>query len=310
MGKHKKAEYIEDSENICEYGCGNVAHYLFGNGKWCCSERYHQCPAKRRVQSEAQKKREDLIESGRRLGKSNKGRKHTYETRMKLSKIQKEISKPLVTRRKRRQEQLDFHERMSEEEKIKYKIKRSRTLNRIKKTFPLLFIVEEFRYKPGFEKERIIQTRCKNHNCVNSKENNGWFDVDSKQIEQRGYILKRGMHGGYMYCSEHCKQTCSLYGKSTKQLMSNVEYKDITHSSEYQLFRKIVLERENFICQYCENKATIVHHEKPKKTHPHLQLDPDNGVACCEDCHMKYGHSKDSECSTGQIANKICQETN
>lgn len=309
MTKHKLPEYIEYTGELCEYGCGQVAHYQFTTGTWCCSERYHKCPAKRKVQSVAQKGRDDLIESGRRMGKSNIGRKSSFEVRQKLSAIQKNLAKHPEESKRRRQQQLDFHERMTEEEKIEYALKRTRSLSRLKKTYPLLVKVEDLRYKPGFEKNRIIQGRCKNHSCVNSKENNGWFDLNGKQLEQRGYVLSLNMDGGYLYCSEECKQSCILYGKSVKQLMCITEYKDITTSPEYSLFRKIVLEREQYKCQFCEEPATIVHHEKPKKTHPHMQLDPDNGISCCVECHKKYGHEKGTECSTGNLANKICVDT-
>jgi hypothetical protein len=28
--------------------------------------------------------------------------------------------------------------------------------------------------------------------------------------------------------------------------------------------------------------------------------------SCCEECHYKYGHKSGTECSTGNLANKIC----
>ena len=66
------------------------------------------------------------------------------------------------------------------------------------------------------------------------------------------------------------------------------------------------MEMENYICEYCGAPATDVHHEKPKKTNPMLALDPDYGHACCEGCHYKYGHKTGTECSTGNLARKIC----
>ncbi len=38
--------YIEQTANLCYY-CGNPAHYLFKNGKWCCSKYHQQCPKNR-----------------------------------------------------------------------------------------------------------------------------------------------------------------------------------------------------------------------------------------------------------------------
>ena len=34
---------IETTE-LCSYGCGQIAKYKFGNGKWCCSKSYNSCP--------------------------------------------------------------------------------------------------------------------------------------------------------------------------------------------------------------------------------------------------------------------------
>jgi hypothetical protein len=34
--------------NICDYGCGQEAKYKFKNGKWCCSEKWQNCPAKKK----------------------------------------------------------------------------------------------------------------------------------------------------------------------------------------------------------------------------------------------------------------------
>jgi len=56
--------------------------------------------------------------------------------------------------------------------------------------------------------------------------------------------------------------------------------------SEYQTFRQQVLKRENYLCEYCEKKATHVHHSRPQKLEGH----------------------KD-ECSTYNLATKICDSS-
>jgi len=37
---------------------------------------------------------------------------------------------------------------------------------------------------------------------------------------------------------------------------------------------------------------------------PFFALDPDYGIACCEKCHYKYGHT--DECNSAVISNKLC----
>lgn len=44
-------------------------------------------------------------------------------------------------------------------------------------------------------------------------------------------------------------------------------------------FRKVVLERDNYICQQDGKKASIVHHIIPRS------LDTDDGISLCLDCH-------------------------
>jgi 5-methylcytosine-specific restriction endonuclease McrA len=73
---------------------------------------------------------------------------------------------------------------------------------------------------------------------------------------------------------------------------------------EYQQFREYVLERDNYKCQYCGQKAEHVHHERPQKLEPFFALDPDLAWSVCEKCHYKYGHK--DECSTGKLANMVC----
>lgn len=41
---------------ICDYGCGNEALYLIGNGKNCCSKSFNQCPEIRKKNSTGIKK--------------------------------------------------------------------------------------------------------------------------------------------------------------------------------------------------------------------------------------------------------------
>lgn len=58
---------------------------------------------------------------------------------------------------------------------------------------------------------------------------------------------------------------------------------------QHQEWRRQILVRDNYICQYCGGKANTADHVKPKKTHPELALDPDNGVACCATCQNQKG---------------------
>ena len=41
---------------LCDYGCGQEAHFQLKNGKWCCSKHYSSCPQLMKKNSEGCKK--------------------------------------------------------------------------------------------------------------------------------------------------------------------------------------------------------------------------------------------------------------
>ena len=169
----------------------------------------------------------------------------------------------------------------------------------------IFYVEEKMRYNPDKPGEKEIQVHCKNHNCVNSKEKDGWFTPKSQQFDDRKRSIEHilGHDGYYFYCCEECKIECPLYNIKVDP---NKIIKKPSTSSEYQTWRNEVLKRENYECEYCGEPATHAHHSRPQKLEPGFVLDPDFGVACCEKCHYKYGHKKGTNCSTGKLANKMC----
>jgi len=144
----------------------------------------------------------------------------------------------------------------------------------------------------------ILQVKCLK--C------NNWFTPTISQVTSRIASLKGYSKGeNRFYCSDECKHSCSIYRRikySAEEKHSSIN-PNFT-SEELKTWSKEVLKRANHICEYCENIATTAHHIQPKKLEPFFALDPDNGVACCTECHYKYGHS--NGCSTGTLANTIC----
>ena len=231
-------------DKMCDYGCGQVAKYLFPKtNKYCCEKTWQSC---------IEKKKESQI----------------------LSTL---------------------------------------FISNIKKKYPTFVKIEEMRYNPDKPGEKEIQVHCKNHNCKNSKEQGGWFTpITREQFFNRIYSIENDEANNYYYCSEKCKIECPLYGKRVSQLIKQDQIKagiikeDLYTKEEYQTYRQQVLERENHKCEYCGEQAVHVHHSRPQKLEPGFVLDPDFGIACCEEHHYKYGHK--DECSTGQLANIICME--
>jgi len=54
-------------------------------------------------------------------------------------------------------------------------------------------------------------------------------------------------------------------------------------------WRKLVLERDNYICQICSEKCSIADHIISRTRNPSLVLETDNGRTLCRKCHLKYG---------------------
>jgi len=182
------------------------------------------------------------------------------------------------------------------------------TINDYKEKHPFFYEIEGLKIHPETGE---IQVHCKNHKCKNSKEQDGWFTPTSSQISERIRQLEHpeGNDGSYFYCCDECKQDCPLYNnKITSIYNTAVEY----NAWRNEVFRRQEKELGYNECEICGNailNELIVHHEKPKKINFILSLDPDNGIILCganskNKCHYKYGHK--DECSTVNIANKIC----
>jgi len=56
-GKKREGVFHENSNHVCDYGCGQAAHYElmtsgYDNSKWCCSPYYQECPSAKTHRSE------------------------------------------------------------------------------------------------------------------------------------------------------------------------------------------------------------------------------------------------------------------
>jgi hypothetical protein len=186
------------------------------------------------------------------------------------------------------------------------------TYKQIQEKYPDLVKIEKL--KEGSNGE--IWGHCKNSSCKNSEENGGYFKLTTGQIYER----QRGINSSdtsYFYCCEECKHSCPLFNKSAAELHNLInEDPEIPYTpTEYNTWREEVYYRQRIenntdtnFCEYCHATENLqVHHEVPQKIVPGYALDPINGIIACEDCHYKKGHKKGTECSTGNLASKICK---
>jgi hypothetical protein len=267
--------------DYCSYGCGQVAKYKMKNGKLCCNITQNKCPS--------------II---KKASKSNTGKTRSYETREKISIGNKGKNKGRIPWNKGIKYDSSFKKTFRGLNKL--------TISKIKKKYPFFSKLEEMRYNPDKPGEKEIQVPCKNHLCENSKEKGGWFTPTYIQLYERIRQLEKdyGNGGCYLYCSGKCKDECPLFNLQSSLLKDRED--NLYTDYEYQQFREHVLQRDNYKCQYCGEKAEHVHHERPQKLEPFFALDPDYAWSVCKDCHYKYGHR--DECSTGNLAKVKCKE--
>jgi hypothetical protein len=261
----------------------------------------------RKKLSDAHKGKKLSKEHKKKISESNKGRVFSKKHREKLREarlggVGYYKGKKLSKEHKKKISESNKGNLFSKEHKDKLRLASSYKISYINRMYPTFSKIEEMRYNPKNPHDKEIQVHCKNHSCKNSKEQNGWFTPSKTQIYERiRGIEKIENDGCYFYCSEKCKNECPLYN-----LRPSLEKEIYYTQSEYQTFRKFVLERDEYNCQFCGDKATDVHHERPRKLEPLFVLDPDYAWSCCEKCHYKKGHPINTKCSTGNLANKFC----
>ena len=276
---------LSDKRMICNYGCGQEGiHYFKTVSKWCCSESHNSCPTRKEFMS-----------------RSRKGENHPLYGKVGFWKNKK---RPIHSKEMKGKNHPFYGKRHSELTKKRIGISNKYTISKIKNKYKIFSIEEEMRYNPAILKEKEIQVHCKNHNCENSKENGGWFTPTRGQLYKRIESIENPIGFGEtnFYCSDGCKNKCPLYRTRGKTSLKTKEMFYVT--VEYTQFREFVLKRDNHKCQYCEEKANHVHHERPQKLEPFFSLDPDLAWSVCEKCHYKKAHQE--ECSTGQLAKKVC----
>ncbi len=136
-----------------------------------------------------------------------------------------------------------------------------------------------------------------------------WYVPKVTSVHDRLKYLKGQTSCEYrFYCSEKCKSNCEVYGQKIWTKHNKPRKKQEFNGFngyDLKIWRLEVLRRANYRCIYCNNKAEIAHHIKPKKLEPFFALDPDNGVACCKECHNKYCHK--DECSTWSLSRIECR---
>lgn len=113
-----------------------------------------------------------------------------------------------------------------------------------------------------------------------------YFKPTNTQVVRRIQALEGQMEGdGSIYCSAGCKKACPIYN----QKKYSKGYKKATSREVQSELRKMVLERDNFTCQKCEESDIELHchHITGVEQNPIESADIDNCITLCKECHRE-----------------------
>jgi hypothetical protein len=100
------------------------------------------------------------------------------------------------------------------------------------------------------------------------------------------------------YCSNECKKECPIY-KKIKYSSEETNTKKLSREVQPEL-RKMVFERDDWICQKCEStKSLHCHHVEGIRWEPLESADIDKCITLCKKCHKK-AHQKEN-CKTSDM---------
>jgi len=141
------------------------------------------------------------------------------------------------------------------------------------------------------------EVRCKDQNILEARCTycGKWFVPTKRAVSQRVMALNGNLKGEQrLYCSDGCKAMCPAYRQSPENLMKRDMFaaglilpQEINREIQPEL-RKMVLERDNWTCQKCNDTNKLhCHHIDPVSLNPIESADVDNCITLCVECHKK-----------------------
>jgi len=137
---------------------------------------------------------------------------------------------------------------------------------------------EEVRRDP--ENNDYLQVRCTESSCRE------WFRSSTKAIHNRLKTINGKMGGeSRFYCSEECKQKCSLYNQ-VKHPKGFININNIRYNQPE--WAQMVKEKDEYKCVKCNSTEKLVaHHIEGLNENPIESADIDLGVTLCKKCHKE-----------------------
>jgi hypothetical protein len=246
------------------------------------------------------------------MSKAHKGRKHSEETKEKIGKQHK--GKIVSEETKEKLRQYNLGRKLSEEHRKNIGISgkgrkhSEETKKRISEGNKGKHSEENSsNWKGGYNKKGIttydtyIHKLQNIHECRRNEEDQNilevkctycgkWYIPTYRAINARlDAIYNRGDGGNNLYCSKECKQECPTY----YQNKFPKGFKPTTSREVQPELRKLVFERDNWLCVKCGiDKNLHCHHIDPVVNNPIESADINNCVTVCYTCHNEI-HKKD-----------------
>jgi len=271
--------------SLCEYGCGQEANYKFDNGKYCCSSHWLKCPEKRKTMKAENnpffgKTHDD--ETKKKAGEKNKGRvpwnkgiAHTEKTKKLISLKTKEAMKSEEVKKK-----LKGHG-LKKENHPKWKGGYYTKKLPLYDTYaPQIIYAEECRRNK--KDKKVLEVKCTY--CAS------WFIPTTSQVYERMRSLTGKNYGeGRLYCSENCKQECSIF----HQISYPKDHKPATSREVQPELRQMRFKIDNYTCQKCNKYKDELdvglhcHHIEGIRWEPLESADLDKVITFCKNCHIE-----------------------
>jgi len=180
------------------------------------------------------------------------------------------------------------HKEHKKEYDKEYTLKNKEKIKNYNKSFALYNIyAHQISYAEEVRKdskdEKLLQVKC--IYCDN------WFNPTINSIQNRIKTLngKRG-GGSRLYCSEECKQLCSIYKRS--KYPKGQKPSPISRDMQNQ-WAEMVKERDGYKCVKCgETDGLIAHHREGILWNPLESADIDMGITLCKRCEKEVHSSE------------------
>jgi 5-methylcytosine-specific restriction endonuclease McrA len=128
------------------------------------------------------------------------------------------------------------------------------------------------------------------------------FCSSCSQLGKRNHLYKDGnacanrtcaicgnvLHTSYAELCSKC-YTSSITGNKNPNYKHGHYIREFYNSVEYKTWKIYIFEKYNWTCLFCQKRDRAhmnAHHIFPKRDHPELVYELDNGICLCKECHQ------------------------